>query len=172
MSWMDTWRSAWMGTCCGGLGRDRWVVFLGWSSLDASGGATSVGGSISSSDDETRSTTSMESLNVFNSGQPLSAHFMFGQTLGLDGWTQFIETESRATSNLGQLDEVRGSIIVHLNWVLAHKQFPTSKLTVDKYRKLWSNIESCGQLLVECMQIWSQWLKMRSCDCVRVAKGG
>ena len=46
----------------------------------------------------------------------------------------------RAFVKWDTLDEVRGSIIVHLNWVLAHKQFPTRKLIVDKYRKLWSTL--------------------------------
>jgi hypothetical protein len=43
----------------------------------------------------------------------------------------------RAFVQWDTLEEVRGGIIVHLNWVLAHKQFPTRKLTVAKYRKLW-----------------------------------
>ena len=46
----------------------------------------------------------------------------------------------RAFVKWDTLDEVRGSIIVHLNWVLAHKQFPTRKLIVDKCRKLWSTL--------------------------------
>ena len=44
----------------------------------------------------------------------------------------------RAFVRWGTLGEVRGSIIVHLNWVLAHKQSPTRKLIVAKYIKLWS----------------------------------
>ena len=43
----------------------------------------------------------------------------------------------RAFVQWNTLEEVRGGIIVHLNWVLAHKQFPTRKLTVAKNKKLW-----------------------------------
>ena len=43
----------------------------------------------------------------------------------------------RARVGWGTLAEVRGNITVHLDWVLAHKQFPKRESTVTKYKKLW-----------------------------------
>ena len=43
----------------------------------------------------------------------------------------------RARVEWDTLAEVRDNITVHLDWVLAHKQFPKRKSTVTKYKKLW-----------------------------------